>query len=216
VPAREFKNHCFKEPKMANTYLFAPWFSDRQRGVLRVKSVQVSTASPWATYSRYIYVSGVGTKLSQIPRHICGCENSAIEKLERVQRLISFMDATGCRPIATDTCPQTHKSIRLIEWTDHITFWHGPNKESLVLVEPYTTIAEVLEEIKARKLTALVLPNLGIYGGGGGQTVSVLFADSTNADLLKQLHSIVWGSPLGEIQDINWYEALNLGKGRQS
>ena len=201
---------------MANTCLFAPWFSDRQRGVLRVKSVQVSTALPWVTYSRYVYVNGVGTKLSQIPRHICGCENSAIEKLERVQRLISFMDATRCRPIATDTCPQTHKNIRLIEWTDHVTYWYGPNKEPLILVEPYTSVDEVLEEIKARKLTAVVLPHPGIYGGGGGQTVSILFADTTNVELLKHLFSIVGNKLMGEIQDINWYEALNLGKGRQS
>jgi hypothetical protein len=126
------------------------------------------------------------------------------------------MDATGCRPIATDTCPQTHRSIRLIEWTDHVTFWYGPNKESLVLVEPYTTIDEELEEIKARKLTALLLPHLGIYGGGEGQTVSMLFAESKNAELLKQLACIEWNKPMGEVQDINWFEALNLGKGRQS
>jgi len=199
---------------MGHKNLFAPWFSDRQRGVLRVKSVHVSIALSWATYSRYIYVNGVGAKLSQIPRHICGSENSAIEKLERAKRLISFMDATGCRPIATDTCPPTHRSIRLVEWTDHVTFWYGPNKEPLILVEPYTKIEEVLEEIKYRKLTAVVLPHPGIYGGGGGQTVSVLFADSTNADLLKHLLSIVWDSPMGEIKDINWFEALNLGKGR--
>jgi hypothetical protein len=200
---------------MAVKYLFAPWFSDRQKGVLRVKSVPVSTALPWGTYSRYIYVNGVGTKISQIPRHICGCENSAIEKLERVQRLISFMDVTGCRPIATDTRPPTHRSIRLIDWTDHVTFWYGPNREPLILVEPYTTIEEVLEEIKARKLTALVLPHPGIYGGGGGQTVSVLFAESKNVELLKQLSCIEWIKPMGEVQDINWFEALNLGKGNK-
>ena len=183
--------------------------------MLRVKSVQVSTGLPWATYYRYVYLNGVGTKLSQIPRHICGGEQSAIEQLERAQRLISFMDATGCRPIATDTCPQTHRSIRLIEWTDHVTFWYGPNKEPLILVEPYTTIEEVIEEIKARKLTGLVLPHPGIYGGGGGQTVSVLCAESKNAELLKQLSCIEWIKQMGEVQDINWFEALNLGKGNQ-
>jgi hypothetical protein len=200
---------------MAFLNLIALWFSDRQRGVLRVKSVQVSTALPWATYYRYEYLNGVGSKLSQIPRHICGGEKSAIEQLERAQRLISFMDATGCRPIATVSFPQYSRSIRLIEWTDHVTFWYGPNKESLVLVEPYTTIDEELEEIKARKLTALLLPHLGIYGGGEGQTVSMLFAESKNAELLKQLACIEWNKPMGEVQDINWFEALNLGKGNQ-
>jgi len=200
---------------MALINLIAPWFFDRQRGVLRVKSVQVSTGLPWTAYYRYVYLKGVGTKLSQIPRHICGDSASAIEQLERAQRLISFMDATGCRPIATDTCPQTHRSIRLIEWTDHVTFWYGPNKEPLILVEPYTTIEEVLQEIKARKLTALVLPHPGIYCGGGGQTVSVLFAELKHSELLKQLSSTEWIKPMGEVQDINWFEALNLGKGNK-
>lgn len=200
---------------MALINLIAPWFFDRQRGVLRVKSVQVSTGLPWATYYRYVYLQGVGTKLSQIPRHICGDSASAIEQLERAQRLISFMDTTGCRPIATDTCPQTHRNIRLIEWTDHVTFWHGPNKEPLILVEPYSTIEEILEEIKARKLTAIVLPHPGIYSGGGGQTVSVLFSEPKDFELLKQLFSMEWIKPMGEVQGINWFEALNLGKGNK-
>ena len=79
----------------------------------------------------------------------------------------------------------------------------------------YTTIEEVIEEIKARKLTALVLIHPGIYSGGGGQTVSVLFAESKNAELLKQLSCIKWIKPMGEVQDINWFEALNLGKGNK-
>ena len=200
---------------MAAINLLAPWVLDRQRKTLRVKSVLVSTYLPWTTYYRYMYLNAAGIKLSQIPRHICGCENSAIEQLERAQRLISFMDATGCRPIATNTCPQTHRSIRLIEWTDHVTFWYGPNKESLVLVEPYTTIEEVLQEIKARKLTALVLAHPGIYGGGEGQTVSVLFSEPKHSELLKQLSCIEWIMPIGEVQDINWFEALDLGKGNK-
>ena len=201
---------------MALINLIAPWFFDRQRGVLRVKTVQVSAALTWSAYYRYVYLNGVGTKLSQIPRHICGCENSAIEQLERAHRLISFMDSTGCRLIATDSCPQSHKRIRLVEWTDHVTFWYGPNKESLVLVELYTTIEEVLEEIKVRKLTAFVLPHPGIYGGGGGQTVSVLFAEPQNSELLRHLSCIEWNKPMGDVQDINWFEALNLGKGTKS
>ena len=200
---------------MKYLYLMAPWYSNRQQRVLRVKVVQIQANLAWTAYKRYAYISGIGTKLNQIPRHLCGDSASAMEQLERAQRLVSFMDATGCRPIATDTCPQTYRSIRLIEWTDHVTFWYGPNKEPLILVEPYTTIEEVIEEIKARKLTAFLLPHPGIYGGGGGQTVSVLFAESKNAELLKQLACIEWNKPMGEVQDINWFEALNLGKGNQ-
>jgi hypothetical protein len=201
---------------MAFLNLIAPWFSDRQRGVLRVKSVQVSTALPWATYYRYEYLNGVGSKLSQIPRHICGGEKSAIEQLERAQRLISYMDATGCRPIATNECPQSHKEISLLDRPDHVTYWHGPDGEPLVLIEPYTSREDLQDEIFERKLTAFVLPYPGIYSGGGGKTTSVTLAEPRNVVFLHQLSLIEWNKPMGVAKDINWFEALNLGKGRQS
>ena len=201
---------------MALINLIAPWFFDRQRGVLRVKSVQVSTGLPWTAYYRYVYLKGVGTKLSQIPRHICGGENSAIEQLERAQRLISFMDATGCRPIATNECPQSHKEISLLDRPDHVTYWHGPDGEPLVLIEPYTSREDLQDEIFERKLTAFMLPHPGIYSGGGGKTTSVILAEPRNVVFLHQLSLIEWNKPMGVVKDINWFEALNLGKGRQS
>jgi hypothetical protein len=196
--------------------LMAPWLANRQQQVLRVKVVQVDAALTWSAYYRYTYLVGVGLKLHRIPRHICGNAASAVEQLERAQRLISFMDTTGCRPLAAEECPESHCDIPELDWPDHFTYWLGPDGEPLVLIEPYTSLEELQEEISARKLTALVLPNPGIYGGEGGQTTSVLLAAPQNAGCLHQLSVIEWCKPLGAVQDISWFEALNLGKGRQS
>jgi hypothetical protein len=201
---------------MDQKILLAPWFANRQQQLLRVKSVQVEAALPWSAYYRYTNLSGVGVRLHHIPRHICGDTESAIEQLERAQRLINFIDATGCRPLATEECPKTHRDIPELEWPDHLTYWLGPDGEPLVLIEPYTTCEELQEEISALKLTALILPHPGIYGGGGGQTTSLLLAAPQNAGCLHQLSVIEWRKPLGTVQDISWFEALNLGKGRQS
>ena len=201
---------------MDQKILMAPLFTNRQQQVLRVKVVQVDAALAWSAYYRYSYLNGVGVKLHRIPRHICGNAASAVEQLERAQRLISFMDATGCRPLAAQECPESHRDIPLLDCPDHLTYWHGPNGEPLVLIEPYTSREDLLKEISARKLTGFILPKPGIYGGGGGQTTSVLLAAPQNAGCLYQLSEIEWRKPLGALQDINWFEALNLGKGRQS
>ena len=200
---------------MNSKILMAPWCANRQQEVLRVKVVRVEAALAWSTYYRYSYLNGVGVKLHRIPRHICGNAASAVEQLERAQRLISFMDATGCRPLGAQECPESHRDILLLDCPDHLTYWLGPNGEPLVLIEPYTSFEELQEEISALKLTALILPHPGIYGGGGGQTTSVLLAAPHNAGCLDQLSEIEWLKPLGAVQDINWFEALNLGKGRQ-
>jgi hypothetical protein len=196
--------------------LFAPWYVDRRLGSLRVKSVQVKAAYNWNTYFKYKYLSGIGFKLNQIPRHNCGTESSAIEQLQRAQRLLNFVDKTGCKPIAASTCPKTHKGIVLLDYPDHLTYWHGPAGEPLVLVEPYTCLEDLKKEIIERGLTALVLQQPGVYGGGGGKTTSVLLTTPDNKALLEQISKIDWNKPLGTLGDINWYEALCLGKGRQS
>ena len=196
--------------------LLAPWCANRQQQVLRVKSVQVDAALTWPAYYRYTYLGGVGVKLNRIPRHICSNAESAIEQLERAQRLISFMDATGCRPLATEECPRTHRDIALLDWPDHLTYWLGPDGVPLVLIEPYTSLKDLQEEIAARELTGLILPQPGIYGGGSGQTTSVLLAAPQNAACLDQLSLIEWSKPVGVVLDLNWFEGLNLGKERQS
>lgn len=201
---------------MDKIFLFAPWYADRRLGTLRVKSVQLQTASSWSAYFKYKYLSGIGAKLNNIPRHTCGTASSAVEQLERAQRLVAFVDATGCQPIASDKCPRTHKDIALLEYPDHVTYWRGPCGEPLVLVEPYTTVEDLSDEIYKRGLTALVLKQLGIYGGGNGRSTSVLLTYPDNEPLLKRISLIDWNKPLEDIQDINWFEALNLGKASQS
>jgi hypothetical protein len=194
----------------------APYFVNRQQGALRVKTVQVQAVLAWNEYNKYPYLFGIGVKLNRIPRHACGTAESAVEKLERALRLIAFMDATGCKPIAAGTCPKSHKDIQLLDYPDHLTYWHGPNGEGLTLVEPYTPRTDLELEVARRGLTALVLPHPGIYGGGRGKTTSVLLAKPKDAALLQQLSEVDWKKPLGEVIDINWFEALNLGKERQS
>lgn len=196
--------------------LFAPYFVDQHRRVQRVKCIQTRIGAKWSEYSRYCFVSGVGTKLHQIPRYTCGSENSSIEHLLRSQRLIGFMDATGCRPINSYECPKTHTTIPLLNNPDHMTWWFGPNGEQLILIEPYTSRDEILAEIASRQLTALVLLHPGIYGGASGRSTSVFITLPQHAEYLKQLAGIQLNAPTGEIQDINWYQALNLGRGSKS
>lgn len=152
---------------MPNFLLLAPCLANRQQRVLRVKVVQVAAALLWSDYYKYSYLMGVGVKLHRIPRHICGNAASAVEQLERAQRLVSFMDATGCRPLAAQERPESHRDIPLLDCPDHLTYWLGPNGEPLVLIEPYTSREDLLKEISARKLTGFILPKPGIYGGGG-------------------------------------------------
>ncbi len=201
---------------MATLKPLAPYFVNRQQGALRVKTVRIPAALAWNEYNKYPYLFGMGVKLNRIPRHTCGTAESAFEQLERAQRLIAFMDATGCKPIAAGTCPKSHKDIKLFDNPDHLTFWTGPNGEELTLVEPYTPHKDLEREISESGLTALVLPHPGIYGGGRSKTTSVLLANPRNEACLNQLSEVGWQKPQGEVMDINWFEALNLGKERQS
>ena len=200
---------------MGNLILLAPYYVNRQQGVIRVKTVKVTAKLSWNEYFKYEYLSGIGVKLNHIHRHNCGGVESAIEQLERAQRLINFMDVTGCKPIAAKTCPKSHKDIELLDYPDHLTYWHGPNGEALALVEPYTSLKDLEREISERGLTALVLQHPGIYGGRG-TTSSVLMADPRNKACLQHLSAVNCSKPLSEVTDINWFEALNLGKERQS
>jgi hypothetical protein len=100
---------------MGKLILLAPFYVDRQKGVLRVKILRVPAALAWKEYNKYQYLFGIGVKLNRIARHTCGNAESAVEQLERAQRLIAFMDATGCKPIAAKTCPKSHKDIELLD-----------------------------------------------------------------------------------------------------
>ncbi len=199
---------------MAKKDIVAPYFTDEQRRIQRVMTTQVQAALPWPAYYKYRYLGGVGFKLQRIPRHLCGLAGSALEQLKRTQRLINFMDSTGCTPLAVASRPSSHAGVAKLSDSDHLTWWLGAHGEPLALIEPYTALDDLLSEIAARELTAYVLPAPGIYGGGGGQTTSVLIAPPENSPYLRQLSVIEWHKPLGNVQDINWLEALNLGKER--
>jgi len=201
---------------MAFFNLIAPYYVDKRQGAFRVKTLRVPASLAWNEYYKYQYLFGIGVKLNRIARHTCGSANSAVEQLERAQRLIAFMDATGCKPIEAEKCPKSHKDIRLLELPDHVTYWYGPYGEALTLVEPYTPRKYLELEIARRGLTALVLPQPGIYSGGQGKSTSVLLANPRNKACLQHLSAVNWSKPLGEVTDINWFEALNLGKERQS
>lgn len=200
---------------MATFDLLAPYSVDERQGAFRVKTLQVPAALAWNEYNKYQYLFGIGVKLNRIARHTWGGEKSAVEQLERAQRLITFMDATGCKPIASKTCPKSHQDIELLEYPDHLTYWHGPDHEAIALLEPYTPLKDIEIEIAKRGLTALALTHPGVYGGGQGKTTSVLLAKPRDAACVHQLAAVDWQKPLGEVIDINWFEALKLGKGRQ-
>jgi len=201
---------------MGKLILLAPHYVNRKQGVIRVKTVKVTAKLSWNEYFKYEYLSGIGVKLNHIHRHTCGSAESAVEQLERAQRLIAFVDATGCKPIATQTCPKSHKDIDLLDYPDHLTYWYGPNGEPLVLIEPYTSLKDIKLEIFKRGLTAFVLQHRGVYGGGGGKTTSVILANVQDERCLHKMSLVNWSKPLGEVTDINWFDALNLGKERQS
>jgi len=200
---------------MAALNLIAPYNANERQGAFRVKTIRVPASLAWNEYYKYPYLFGSGVKLNRIARHTCGSAESAVEQLERAQRLIAFMDATGCKPIAAKTCPKSHKDIELLDYPDHLTYWHGPNGEALALVEPYTSLKDLEREISKCQLTALVLPHPGIYGGRG-TTSSVILANVQDERCLHKMSLVNWSKPLGEVTDINWFEALNLGKERQS
>ena len=201
---------------MANLNILAPWRLDNHNRTVRVKVLSLIAASPWSLYARYPYVFGVGRKLHSIPLHNCGSERGALEQLLRAQRLIHFMDATGCKPTAAHTAPTDHQAIPCLAYPDHVSYWYGPNEEPLVLVETYMSDADVKAEIARRDLTACVLSSPGIYGGGGGKTTSVFLTSVNHAAYLQALSRTQWQQTVMGADDVDWVTALNLGKAVRS
>ena len=198
---------------MVNTNLFAPAFVDAQRRRVVVFTRTVSARNPWRDYNKYEYLFGVGPRLQHIPRHTWGSEKSALAHLERAERLICFMDDARCTPMAVLDCPESHRGIELLDHTDHQTWWVGPQGEPLVLIEPYTLRGELLDEIATRRLTAWVMPGSGIYAGGGGRSISVFLCAPQQAHCLERLSTFWFGKSAQQVQQLTWFEALNLGKG---
>jgi hypothetical protein len=82
-----------------------------------------------------------------------------------------------------------------------------------VLIEPYTLRGELLDEIATRRLTAWVMPGSGIYAGGGGRSTSVFLCQPQQAHCLERLSTFRFGKSAQQVQQLTWFEALNLGKG---
>jgi hypothetical protein len=81
---------------MTMLILLAPYFPNGRKDALRVKTVQVPAALAWKEYLKHKPLLGVDVKLSRIPRHTCGTEESAIKKLKHAQHAIAFVDAAEC------------------------------------------------------------------------------------------------------------------------
>jgi len=183
-----------------------------------VLAIKLKMKDPWRHYSAYPYTRGVNSKLNCIPKHEWTYKGTN-EALFRTPRLITFCEATGCRPVPitrSGAKPRSHFSIRTISHCDHTSFWFGPDNEPLILTEPYVQDKGELEtEIFERDLSATCLPSPGLYAGRGDWTTSVIMGRSEDRDLLaavsKKLHAIQWQSA-GSIIKLSFQNALILSK----
>jgi len=198
------------------TKLLAPWCVNDQCYRVNVSSIEIELQRPWRVYLNYPYLAGVDTELSRIPRHCWGLTEPGNE-LFRVPRVVHFVDASGCIPVSQEEkTPPAFYRIRTIEDRDHTTYWYGPSGEPFILREPYDPDrAEIEEEIKARKLSAVVLPDPGLYAGGDGQTCSVLMGlpedCATLHDIVATLNLTGWPA-MPEVKTMDWIDAARLSK----
>ena len=198
---------------MRNQKILTPFFKDAARRDAAVLVAALPMLGSWQDYWKYCYVWGMGPILNKIPRHNWHSISSATEQFERLQRLTEFMDRTGFSPIEMpEECPRTHSEVRLLDNPDHLTYWVGPKGEPLVLVEPYTPTRYIEEEIQARELTAIILPNPGIYGGADGKSTSVFLTTPQHAAVLRLLEGFRFTRPTVTPVPVRWVDALNMGK----
>ena len=197
------------------THLFAPFFLDAARRDAAVLSATLIMQRPWRDYWGYCYIWGIGPNLNKVPRHNWHSLRSATEQLARVQRLVEFMDATGCLPINEAGGPRSHGAIELPDNPDHRTYWLGPNGEPLVLIEPYTPRPDLQLEISEGSLTAWLMPSPGIYGGAGGRSTSIFLTLSQHEGVLEAIGKFRFENQQVAPQQMRWVDALNLGKERQ-
>jgi hypothetical protein len=196
-----------------NRHIFAPFFNDAARRDAAVLVAALPMLRLWQDYWKYCYVWGMGPNLNKIPRHNWHSISSATEQFERLQRLTEFMDRTGFSPIEMpEERPRTHSAVRLLDNPDHLTYWVGPKGEPLVLVEPYTPIRYIEEEIQACGLTAIILPNPGIYGGADGKSTSVFLTTPQYAAVLHSLEGFQFTRPKVTPVPVRWVDALNFSK----
>ena len=200
---------------MKTQEIFLPFFVDAARRDASVLAVTLPMKRAWRDYWAYCYIWGMGPNLNKVPRHNWHSLGSATEQFARVQRLVEFMDATGCSPINEVGCPQSHGDIELLDNPDHRTYWLGPNGEPLVLIEPYTPRPDLQLEISEGSLTAWLMPSPGIYGGAGGRSTSVFLTLAQHEGVLEAIGQFRFENKQVAPQQMRWVDALNLGKERQ-
>ena len=201
-----------------NRHIFAPFFKDAARREAAVMVAELPMSRPWQDYWNYWYLWGMAPNLNKIPRHNWHSLSSATEQFSRLQRLIEFMDMTGCTPV--DEIENTeivgrveqHSGIDLLDNPDHRSYWTGPCGEPLVLVEPYTPCMDIEEEIQACELTAVILAHPGIYGGADGKSTSVFLTTPQHAAVLRSLEGFQFTRPSVTPVLVRWVDALNLSK----
>jgi hypothetical protein len=193
--------------------VFAPFFKDAARRDAAILSATLTMLRPWRDYWGYCYIWGIGPNINKVPRHNWHSLGSATEQFARLQRLIEFMDSTGCSPMSVEACPKSHLDIELLDNPDHMTWWLGPQGEPLVLLEPYLPRQDIQLEIFKKNLTAYVMPNPGIYGGGGGRSTSVFLTLPQYEGVLQAISRFQFDNQQVSTHHMRWMDALALGKG---
>lgn len=127
--------------------VFAPFFKDAARRDAAILTASLTMLRPWKDYWGYCYIWGMGPNINKVPRHNWHSLGSATEQFARLQRLVEFMDSTGCSPMSVAACPKSHRDIELLENPDHLTWWLGPQGEPLVLLEPYLPRQDIQLEL---------------------------------------------------------------------
>lgn len=193
--------------------VFAPFFKDAARRDAAILTASLTMLRPWRDYWGYCYIWGMGPNINKVPRHNWHSLGSATEQFSRLQRLVEFMDSTGCSPMSVAACPKSHCDIELLDNPDHMTWWLGPQGEPLVLLEPYLPRQDIQLELFEKSLTSYVMPHPGIYGGGYNNSTSVFLTLPQYEGVLQAISRFQFDNQLVNIQQMRWMDALSLGKG---
>lgn len=193
--------------------IFAPFFKDAARRDAAILTASLTMLRPWKDYWGYCYIWGMGPNINKVPRHNWHLLGSATEQFARLQRLIEFMDATGCSPMPVEACPKSHRDIELLDNPDHMTWWLGPQGEPLVLLEPYLPRQDIQLELFKKRLPSYLMPHPGIYGGAGGRSTSVFLTLLQHEGVLQEVSRFQFDNSPVNTQQMRWMDALSLGKG---
>lgn len=175
-----------------NMHIVHARFRDKyQTGVI---SKVVPACRPFRDYSGYSYTEGVS--LNETEAIELNSESAAIEYVDRDFRVKWFADVAGLRPVKQRVggVPAAFRGIKLLSHTDHVTYWRSNETNTpFILLEVYTPRADVLADIHANDLIAIIVPDLiapyqgGVMHWGTSGTVSVLLTTEKNAASLSKI-----------------------------